>query len=225
MSDSKTEMLATIREALREVSDSERPDDVEVKRSYYRKGELSQREIVNLFAERVGEYKATVQRVNQSDLKQVIGDSCKRENVKKFVIPEGFQKENLPDDVIPLFDEPGNLLSHQELDDSDGVITTCAFAVAQTGTIILDAGEGQGRRALTLVPDYHLCIVREDQIVELVPEGFAAVESSVKKGGQPITLISGPSATSDIELSRVEGVHGPRRLEVLIVNDHSSTVK
>ena len=225
MSDSKTEMLATIREALREVSDSERPDDVEVKRNYYRKGELSQREIVNLFAERVGEYKATVQRVNQSDLKQVIGDSCKRENVKKFVIPEGFQKENLPDDVIPLFDEPGNLLSHQELDDSDGVITTCAFPVAQTGTIILDAGEGQGRRALTLVPDYHLCIVREDQIVELVPEGFAAVESSVKKGGQPITLISGPSATSDIELSRVEGVHGPRRLEVLIVNDHSSTVK
>ena len=105
------------------------------------------------------------------------------------------------------------------------MITTCAFAVAQTGTIILDAGEGQGRRALTLVPDYHLCIVREDQIVELVPEGFAAVESSVKKGGQPITLISGPSATSDIELSRVEGVHGPRRLEVLIVNDHSSTVK
>ena len=116
-----------------------------------------------------------------------------------------------------LFDESDSKLTHQQLDESDGVITTCAFAVAQTGTIILDAGEGQGRRALTLVPDYHLCIVREDQIVELVPEGFLLVGSSVMKEGRPITFISGPSATSDIELSRVEGVHGPRRLEIIII--------
>jgi L-lactate dehydrogenase complex protein LldG len=217
MSDAKSEMLVTIRKALAEVPDSETPDDVELKRDYLQKGTLSHDEIVDLFAERVGEYKATVQRVKQIDLKKVITKSCKREDVQKLVIPEGFQKELIPVGLDPLFDDTDSPLSHHVLDQSDGVITTCAHAVAQTGTIILDAGEGQGRRALTLVPDYHLCIVWEDQIVELIPEGFAAVESSVKKDGRPITFISGPSATSDIELSRVEGVHGPRRLEVLIV--------
>lgn len=219
MSDAKTEMLATIRKALSEVPDSETSDDVELKRDYLQKGTMSQTDIVNLFAERVGEYKATVQRVKESNLKKVIKESYKKENVKKLVIPEGFDKALLPVGLDPLFDDPDSPLTHHVLDQSDGVITTCAHAVAQTGTIILDAGEGQGRRALTLVLDYHLCIVREDQIVELIPEGFAAVESSVKKEGKPITFISGPSATSDIELSRVEGVHGPRRLEVLIVGE------
>jgi len=222
MSDSKSEMLSTIRKALSEVPGSEKPDDVELKRDYLQKGKLTQDEIVDLFAERVGEYKATVQRVKESNLKKVIADSCKGENVAKLVIPEGFQKELLPADIDPLFDHLGSPLTHLVLDQSDGVITTCAHAVAQTGTIILDAGEGQGRRALTLVPDYHLCIVREGQIVELIPEGFTAVKSSVKREGRPITFISGPSATSDIELSRVEGVHGPRRLEVLIIEKNQN---
>lgn len=219
MSDSKKEMLATIRKALAEVPDSEAPEDLNVNRNYNRKGELSKTEIVDLFAERVGEYKATVQRVDEKGLKNVIAESCRRENVETLVIPEGFQKGLLPESLSPLFDDSKHPLTHQELDETDGVITTCAFAVAQTGTIILDAGKGQGRRALTLVLDYHLCIVREDQIVELIPEGFSAIESSVKNEGRPITFISGPSATSDIELSRVEGVHGPRRLEVLIVKE------
>jgi len=218
MSDAKTEMLATIQKALAEVPTSEKPEDVELKRTYRQKGKLSQKETVDLFAERAGEYKATVQRVNQKDITRVIADSCKRENVNQLVVPEGFNKENLPKNLEFLFDESDSKLTHQQLDESDGVITTCAFAVAQTGTIILDAGEGQGRRALTLVPDYHLCIVGEDQIVELVPEGFLKVGSSVKKKGSPITFISGPSATSDIELSRVEGVHGPRRLEIIIIS-------
>ena len=218
MSDAKTEMLATIQKALAEVPTSEKPEDVELKRTYRQKGKLSQKETIDLFAERAGEYKATVQRVNQKDITRVIADSCKRENVNQLVVPEGFNKKILPKNLEFLFDESDSKLTHQQLDESDGVITTCAFAVAQTGTIILDAGEGQGRRALTLVPDYHLCIVGEDQIVELVPEGFLKVGSSVKKKGSPITFISGPSATSDIELSRVEGVHGPRRLEIIIIS-------
>ena len=103
-------------------------------------------------------------------------------------------------------------LSVSELDEVDGVITSCAVAIAETGTLILDGSPGQGRRIITLIPDYHLCVVFADQIVADVPE--ARLEAT-----RPLTMISGPSATSDIELNRVEGVHGPRTLEVIIVQN------
>ena len=111
-------------------------------------------------------------------------------------------------DLTPLV-EP---LSIDDLDQADGVLTGCAVAIADTGTIVLDGDEAQGRRALTLLPDYHLCVVRADQIAATVPEALRRLEPT-----RPLTFISGPSATSDIELNRVEGVHGPRTLEVLIV--------
>lgn len=217
MSDARNDILNSVRNALANVPDTEKPEDLEVPRKYRVQGDLSGAEIVSLFAERVGEYKARVQRVGAGEIKQVIAESCRREKVENLVVPEGFDMEWLPDSVSPLVDRLESPLSHIELDGSDGVITGSALAVADTGTIFLDSGKGQGRRALTLLPDYHICIVREDRIVELIPEGFAHFQSSVKKEGLPITLISGPSATSDIELNRVEGVHGPRRLEVLIV--------
>lgn len=218
MSEEKNHILGNIRKALGNVPEDEKPEDVEVPRNYRRKGKRTGDEIITLFAERVGEYKATVKRIDHKELTNVIAESCSREDVGKLVVPGDFPKEWMPETIIPLYDDPASPLTKRELDDSDGVITTCALAVAETGTIILDAGEGQGRRVLTLLPDYHLCIVRESQIVDLVPEGFAYFETSVKNEGRPVTFISGPSATSDIELSRVEGVHGPRRLEVLIVD-------
>lgn len=219
MSNAKEEILARVRKALDNVPESETPEDVDFHRFYRQNGNMDHNEVITLFAERVGEYKATVKRINHNLLRTAISEACRREKVEKLVVPAGFPQEWLPTDIEPLYDQIENPLSHHALDQSGGVITTCALAVAQTGTIILDAEEGQGRRALTLLPDYHLCIVRKEQIVELVPEAFRHFENLVKKDGRPITLISGPSATSDIELSRVEGVHGPRRLEVLIVEE------
>jgi L-lactate dehydrogenase complex protein LldG len=170
-----------------------------------------------MFVERVSEYEATVHRVREADLPRAIAEACERRGVRQLVVPPGLPKEWIPEGVETLRDAARPRLTNEELDRSDGVLTGCSLGIAQTGTIVLDAGEGQGRRALTLLPDYHLCVVREDQIVGLVPEAFAKLEEAVKSEGRAITFISGPSATSDIELIRVEGVHGPRALEVLIV--------
>ena len=111
-------------------------------------------------------------------------------------------------------DEPP--LSIADLDGLDGVLTGCALGIAETGTLVLDGAGSSGRRALTLVPDVHLCVIAEDQVVASVPDAVAALAEAAAEG-RPITLVSGPSATSDIELDRVEGVHGPRTLEVFVV--------
>ncbi|HLL38291.1 MAG TPA: lactate utilization protein C [Rubrobacteraceae bacterium] len=173
--------------------------------------------MVERFAERAAEYEATVHRVLDSELPGAIAEVLERRGIRKLVVPGGLPDAWVPAGVEALRDGASTRLSNKELDRSDGVLTGCVLGISQTGTIVLDAGEGQGRRALTLLPDYHLCVVREDQIVGLVPEAFAKLKGTVKDEGRAITFISGPSATSDIELNRVEGVHGPRTLEVLIV--------
>ena len=215
MATAKEEILWRIRRATRDVPSEERPTDVPVERGYRKEDDAPHEEIVERFAERTAEYKAAVHRVSEDALPRTIAEACERRGVKRLVIPPGLPKEWIPDSVETLSEAAR--LTNEELDQSDGVLTGCALGIAQTGTIVLDAGEGQGSRALTLLPDYHLCVVREDQIVGLVPEAFASLEGMVKGEGRAITFISGPSATSDIELNRVEGVHGPRTLEVLIV--------
>ena len=175
-------------------------------------------DIAALFAERAADYRAVVERVPEPGpaalAPAVAGILATRAAAVpgSFVVPDGFPAEwlaELPSGITLARDEPP--LAAAELDQMSGVVTGCAVAVAETGTIILDHGPGQGRRALTLVPDFHLVVVREDQIAADLADAFARLDPA-----RPHTLISGPSATSDIELIRVEGVHGPRNLHVLL---------
>jgi L-lactate dehydrogenase complex protein LldG len=218
MNNSKKIILDRIRKALQDVPDNNTSKDNQIPRSYRQTTKSDTYENLRLFADRVADYKASVQIITASVIKNKVFEACKNQNVQKLVIPPGLPKQWYPDDVDLLFDGPEQL-SYDQLDHSDGVLTGCALSIAQTGTIVLDGGDAQGRRALTLLPDYHLCVVFEHQIVGIVTEAFKKLEDNIKKSGPPVTFISGPSATSDIELNRVEGVHGPRKLEVLLITE------
>ena len=180
--------------------------------AYRTAGSLGPAELLDLLGERLADYRARVRRTAPADLAATIATALAERGVRRIVVPAGFEPRLALDGVEVTADDG---LTPADLDAADGVVTAAAVAIAQTGTIILDGSAGQGRRALTLVPDYHLCVVHAGQVVELVPEAIARL------GGQatrPLTWISGPSATSDIELHRVEGVHGPRTLEVILVS-------
>ena len=216
MSLAQDDMLRRIKLALHDVPAGERPDDVPVAREYRQAGAAPQAELIERFTDRLIDYKAKVARVAEADLAGAIAAACAARGVLRLIAPDDLPVGWAPAEV-ELLRDTGGALSNEQLDASDGVLTGCALGVAQTGTIILDGGPAQGRRVLTLLPDYHLCVIRADQIVELVPEAITRLGPAVRERRWPITLISGPSATSDIELSRVEGVHGPRTLEVMIV--------
>lgn len=159
--------------------------------------------LVDRFAERVADYRAVVERCSADRLASVVAAALPEG--ARVVVPPGLGVE-----VAGSVEDTG--LGALELDEVDAVVTEARVGVAETGTVILDHGPGQGRRAITLVPDRHVCIVREDQVVADVPDAVALLDPS-----RPTTWISGPSATSDIELDRVEGVHGPRNLHVIVV--------
>ncbi|WP_084964762.1 LutC/YkgG family protein [Thermoactinospora rubra] len=194
----RQEILARIRRAVAGAP------EVEIPRGY--RTHVTLEDPVGRFAERVGDYRAVVHVVPAAE---VPGRLAELVAGRRMAAPEGLPwLEAVRGAAAELIlDGPG--LSVAELDRVDGVVTGCAVAVAETGTIVLD--ERQGRRALTLVPDYHLCVVQAAQIVASVPEALARLTPT-----SPLTWVSGPSATSDIELDRVEGVHGPRTLEVVI---------
>ena len=166
--------------------------------------------VVTAFADRVRDYRATV--IQTDDAATAVATVLREQGVRRIGIAQDLDARLRPVGVELVQDEA---LSARQLDELDGALTTCAAACAVTGTIALDGGPGQGRRALTLLPDLHVCVVREDQIVETVPELLRRLERAATDG-RPLVLISGPSATSDIELQRVEGVHGPRRLVVIV---------
>ena len=204
----RDDVLARIRNAL-----GPDPQVPQVTRGYRTAGEHSPGapELLDLLVDRLVDYKAGVTRCTAAELPAAITEVLARTAPGgRIVVPPELpgawtgDRDVLRDDGTTTTDE---------LDTVAGVLTACAVAVAETGTIVLDAGGDQGRRALSLVPDLHLCVVRADQVVQTVPEAVGRLEAT-----RPLTWISGPSATSDIELNRVEGVHGPRTLEILLVD-------
>ena len=212
-------VLRRIRTALRDVPENEQPQQIVVERDYLHESTASREEIIEQFIERVSDYKAFVRRVEEHDLPGSIASSCKEHSVQTLVVAADMPGEWLPSDITVLRDEQEQPLTYEQLEHSDGVLMGCFLGIAQTGTIVLDGGKLQGRRVLSLLPDYALCLIWEEQIVGIVPEAIARLNEPTDEGmhRRPLTFVSGPSATSDIELSRVEGVHGPRTLEVFVV--------
>jgi L-lactate dehydrogenase complex protein LldG len=183
----------------------------EIVRAYERSGSLSAEQRLDLFEERLIEYDAHVHRVSESTLAESIGSAILRRRAKRIAVPSGLTTQWIPAGISVT---EADLLTNVELDQFDGLISGCTVAIALTGTIVLQSAHAQGPRKLSLIPDYHLCVVFAQQIVETVSEAFDWLAATQTL---PTTFVSGPSATADIEMTRIKGVHGPRFLEVLIV--------
>lgn len=211
MTDSRAEILNRIQRALGARTRGRDDDYQSIRREYVQAGSLGLAERVTMLVERLEDYDATVYRCTPPELSQAVARALANRGKRQLAIPVGLPQEWVPPGIDIVLDQG---LTNDDLDKSDGVLTGCTVAIALTGTIVLTHGAAEGRRALTLVPDYHLCVVRADQIVETVSEGLRAA-----RGVRPrvLTTISGPSATADIEMTRIKGVHGPRTLDVIIV--------
>jgi L-lactate dehydrogenase complex protein LldG len=194
VTDARAVVLGRIREAL-----GPAPAVPEVPRDYRAAADGG----VELFCERVAEYRATVHRTTAAELEATVRRLCG----SRVAVPPR------PPCAVPGAVQDGPDVPYRALEEVDAVLTGCRVAIADTGTIVLDGSPACGRRALTLIPDHHVCVVHAGQIVGSVPEAIAELAGERR----PITLVSGPSATSDIELERVEGVHGPRVLDVVVV--------
>lgn len=215
----REEIMGRVRAALSDVTASGAPV-TSVEREYRTSGPLAvgSDEAVEMLVDRLVDYRATVHHaVDDAAVAQVVAEIIGAlPDARSIVVPSGLDRvwlSALPTSVTVLDDSREHPMTALELDKVDAVITASRVSVADTGTIVLDGEPDQGRRAVTLVPDVHVCVVRRDQVVETVPEGVAIL---AEHPDRPQTWISGPSATSDIELSRVEGVHGPRTLHVVI---------
>jgi L-lactate dehydrogenase complex protein LldG len=209
-------ILGRIRAATRDVPPGD-PEAWDGPVEYRRSLDGERPSIVALFCSRVADYRAQVLRCDADEdaIADAVGQAAAEHDARRLLLPHDIPPAWLPDGRDLIVDEPGDPLPVEDLDAADGVITGAALGIAETGTVVLDGGPAQGRRALTLVPDLHICVVRADDVVGTVPEAFDRLADAAREG-RPITFVSGPSATSDIELNRVEGVHGPRRLVVVV---------
>ncbi|MGW7084610.1 LutC/YkgG family protein [Streptomyces sp. NPDC054871] len=213
---SREQILGRVRRALADVPGGGEADAraTTVPRDYLREhGDRTTEQTVDLLAENLADYRALVHRCGYEELPELLTHLLAARNARTVLVPPGLPPYLLKAcDATRVDDRAAS--TPRELDAVDSVVTGCAVAVAETGTIVLDGGPDQGRRRITLVPDHHICVVRvPDQVVSSVPQALERLDPT-----RPLTWISGPSATSDIELDRVEGVHGPRTLEVVLVS-------
>src|ERR1700761_3563138 len=213
LSSARAEILQRIRAATGGVSNAEvvRAGWTRLPREYRRAATRGREAVLELLEDRLRDYDANVVRVGRDGVSAMVAKMLSERGKARMVVPAGIAKEWLPAGVEFVVDEG---LSAVELDRFDGVMTGSTMAIAETGTVILQSVPGQGRRAVTLVPDYQMCVVREEDVVETVPEAMARLQ---KPAELPTTFFSGPSATADIEMTRIKGMHGPRFLDVILV--------
>jgi L-lactate dehydrogenase complex protein LldG len=212
---SRDVILGRVRRALGGPAGAPTTYATDIDRSYLREhGARTTEQTVELLAENLADYRALVHRCSSGELADTLARLLAAHGTRSVVTPAGLPEGWLAGtDATRVSDEAAT--TPAELDGVDSVVTACAVAIAETGTIVLDGSPDQGRRRITLVPDHHICVVRvPDQVVSSVPAALERLDP-----GRPLTWISGPSATSDIELDRVEGVHGPRTLEVVLVSE------
>ncbi|MFI7395686.1 LutC/YkgG family protein [Streptomyces tendae] len=211
---SRERILGRVRRALADVPDDARPYEEAVVRDYLREhGKRSATQTVDLLAENLADYRALVHRCTAGQVPELLARLLSAHGSRTVAVPPGLPAQWLTAVEASVVQDLAASTAPQ-LDEVDSVISGCAVAVAETGTIVLDGSPDQGRRRITLIPDHHICVVRvPEQVVSSVPEALERLDPV-----RPLTWISGPSATSDIELDRVEGVHGPRTLEVVLLS-------
>lgn len=211
--DARSAILSAIRSANGRATDpsSAESDYAEIPRTYNAQSSLSHDEAQALLTERLIDYNANVVPCRDDEIPSAIRNALQQHNVRRVLVPESFPAHLLPDGYEVGVDYN---LSPAELDRFDAAVTLGAIAIAETGTVVLEGISGQGRRAATLVPDVHICVLDAANIVPNVPEAFARLASAAIL---PLTFFSGPSATADIEMTRIKGVHGPRHLHILLL--------
>jgi L-lactate dehydrogenase complex protein LldG len=210
---SREEILRRIRAATDGASteDAARAGWGAVRRNYKRAGVLPREQVLELLEDRLRDYDAVVNRCGRGDVSLAVARMLSERGKRRLVVPVGVRPEWLPPDFEFVVDSG---LAAVELDGFDGVLTGSTVAIAETGTVVLQNVPGQGRRAVTLVPDYHLCLVLVEDVVETVPEAMDRLRVTSRLA---TTFVSGPSATADIEMTRIKGVHGPRHLDVILI--------
>ena len=210
MSSAREEILARIQQACPTSTEDAAAGYALITREYQQMARLGSEEILGLLTERLLEYDAHVYRARETEIAALCGEIFARRRAKRIVIPKDLPTEwQSGAEFVPDDD-----LDARALDRFDGVMTAATLAIAETGTIVLQSAREEGRRAISLIPDYHLCVVREQDVVETVVEGMRLLETTHHL---PTTLFSGPSATADIEMTRIKGVHGPRFVDVVIL--------
>lgn len=211
MSTAKQEILNRIRNAIGSQRAERQQQYEALPRDYVQTSTLTLSACLDLFVNRLRDYDADVYRCAERQIAEAVRDAMTKRGKSELLIPPDLPRDWLADVFRFVADTD---LGYDEIDASQGVLTGCAVAIALTGTIVLRHSPGEGRRALTLIPDYHLCVVFANQVLETVPQ---SIREMAAFNNVPLTTISGPSATSDIEMTRIKGVHGPRTLDVILV--------